>query len=65
MANHIATHCPRNHATPTPAHRTARGHCRACRREDEARSREAGRLFRTLENMTPRELADRLTALGA
>lgn len=41
MANHIATHCPRMHPTPTARHRTAAGHCRICKRDDErARRRQ-------------------------
>ena len=63
MANHKAEFCPRNHPTPRASDRTARGHCRACRREDEARSREAGRLFRKLEQLSPQELAARIAAL--
>ena len=67
MANHIATHCPHGHPTPTAAARTTQGLCRECKRLDQdkrhRRNREAVLLVRALEEITPEELAARIAAI--
>jgi hypothetical protein len=67
MANHIATHCPHGHPTPTAAARTPQGFCRECKRLDDTarhrRNREAVKLVRALEAITPEELAARIAAI--
>jgi hypothetical protein len=60
--------CPKGHPTTTSADRDSQGYCRRCRSDGakahRRRDREAVAFVRALEQITPKELADRIAALG-